>query len=371
MYRMHEIASFKRGIPRMKINYAMWMMEASGGTRVMCEIMNELSRRGHDVLITTRHNRLPFPMEAKINTVPYLRVASMGAMITNNIFKRSFSVDEMFLKIMAKNMPNCDINVAHSFIDALQIYRSGKGIPFHHMQHLEELVFPAPYDQKRAKEVAENLSIKKFVNSIWLRDQMKEKYGYELPIINPAIDHSIFFPRKSNRNTNKLRVLCFGKQTRWKGFPEALSAMKNVLEKKDNIEFIAYGAKRPNYNSNVPYNFIRFPSDDELAKLYSTSDLVICPSWYESFPLPPLEAMACRAPVITTRFGTEDYAFHEKNCLVVPPKDPKLLSDAILRLLEDNDLREDFKKEGVKTAMRFTWDKSVDKIEAVFKEALN
>jgi len=41
---------------------------------------------------------------------------------------------------------------------------------------------------------------------------------------------------------------------------------------------------------------------------------------YESFPLFPLEAMACGLAVITTAPGTEDYAVNQENCLVVEPK---------------------------------------------------
>ncbi|MCD6371873.1 MAG: hypothetical protein J7L39_04115 [Candidatus Aenigmarchaeota archaeon] len=136
-------------------------------------------------------------------------------------------------KKIAKSMPDCEINVAHSFIDAIHIFRSGKGIPFHHMQHFEELIFSDPYDKRRAKEVAMNSLINKITNSIWLKNQMKEKYGYDLPVVNPAIDHNVFYPREDvNKNTNKFRVLCFGKQSRWEGFPEVLEAMRIVMKEK-------------------------------------------------------------------------------------------------------------------------------------------
>ena len=97
---------------------------------------------------------------------------------------------------------------------------------------------------------------------------------------------------------------------------------------------------------------------------------MLCPSLYESFPLPPLEAMACGTPVVTTRIGTEDYAFNEKNCLVVPPRQPKAIAEAILRLLKDDSMQERFRKEGLKTAKQFTYDNTVDKLEKIFKESI-
>lgn len=110
--------------------------------------------------------------------------------------------------------------------------------------------------------------------------------------------------------------------------------------------------------------------NDDLARLYSSADIVICPSWYESFPLYPLEAMVCGTPIVTTPYGTEDYAFHEKNCLVVPPQDPKSLANSILRLLKDGNLREEFRKEGLITASQFTWERTVNKVEEPFRKGI-
>ncbi len=355
----------------MKINYTMWIIEPTGGTRVLCEIINRLSKRGHDVSITTINKEIPFPLEPKINRIQtdkLSRLLRLGVAGVDKFLGFPVSVDDVLSKKMAKVMPDCDINVAHSIIDAIHIFRSEKGIPFHHMQHLEELIFQDQYGKSKAKEVAANPLINKIVNSIWLKNQMKEKYGYDSPVVNPAIDHSVFYPREVEKNANKMRILCFGKQERWKGFPEALRAMEIVMKKRKGIEFVVYGSRQPLYESNVRYTFVKFPSDDELARLYSSADIVICPSWYESFPLPPLEAMACGAPVITTRYGTEDYAFHEKNCLVFPPKNSNALANAVLRLLADEDLRGRFKKEGPKTAKQFTWDETLDKVEKLFKK---
>jgi len=80
--------------------------------------------------------------------------------------------------------------------------------------------------------------------------------------------------------------------------------------------------------------------------------------------------MACGTPIVTTPYGTEDYAFHEQNCLIVPPKDPKSLADATLRLLNNEPLREKFRQEGPRTAKRFTWEKTTDEIEKLFNKSI-
>jgi glycosyltransferase involved in cell wall biosynthesis len=80
--------------------------------------------------------------------------------------------------------------------------------------------------------------------------------------------------------------------------------------------------------------------------------------------------MACGIPVVTTPIGVEDYAVNEENCLVVPPRDPTAMANAISRLLSDQGLTERLSKEGLKTAGRFTWDKTTDAVERIFTESL-
>jgi glycosyltransferase involved in cell wall biosynthesis len=173
-------------------------------------------------------------------------------------------------------IPDCDINIATFCYTAFSVFRSGKGIHFYHMQHYEPLFFNDPYLQKIAGETY-SLPLNKIANSLWLQQQIKERYGITPPIVNPTIDHSLFYPREVEREGNSLKVLCFAKETRWKVFPEALQAMEMVMKQRNDVEFLAYGMSKPSYPANIPYRFIQAPSDDELAHLYSSVDVVICP----------------------------------------------------------------------------------------------
>lgn len=108
-----------------------------------------------------------------------------------------------------------------------------------------------------------------------------------------------------------------------------------------------------------------------MATLYSSADVFIYPSYAESFGLPPLEAMACGVPVVTTDCkGNRDYAINDINCLIVPPGDPTALARAILKVLTNDKLRERLIENGIATAKQFTWDKVVNRVEEAFKEAL-
>ena len=127
----------------------------------------------------------------------------------------------------------------------------------------------------------------------------------------------------------------------------------------------------PMTGAKFPYRIVSPPTDEALARLYSDSDVFVSPSWLEGFPLPPLEAMACGTPVVTTSVGTEDYALDGLNALVVPSRQPDALAKSILQLLKDDSLREALTQEGLRTADQFSWDRTTDCLEAILHRSLD
>ena len=358
----------------MRINYTMDYLEAYGGIRTTNIIANKLVERGHEVTVTLMEPQpLLFDWKAQIIFAEDINKTirrKLSNLINRELKAFPFPGVYAIIDSLTQVTPNCDINVAQTWLTVYPVYRSKKGLPFHHLQHFEEIFFNGR-PEKQFFDEGMYLPVHRTVNSIWCQNQVKQRYGYCLPIINPGIDHSIFYPRNVERDRSKKRILCLGKDfVIWKGFLEAVESVKLVMQKRNDIEFLAYGAKPLRGHYDVPIKFIENPSNEELAILYSSVDVLICPSWYESFPGPPIEAMACGTPVVTTKYGTEDYAQHEENSLVVMPKDIKGMADAILRLLSDSDLKEKFREKGPQTAKCFTWDKTVDKFEKLFHMAL-
>jgi len=240
------------------------------------------------------------------------------------------------------------------------------------MQHDETLFYEEGYTKNLASE-SYCLPLKKIANSIWLRDRIvgKNLGDAVMPIVNPAIDHNIFKNGyQHNRSPKKTTIVALGKETPWKGLPNLFEALAIVHKSLPNIELQLFGCSKlsPNFNTyGVPYVCVGRKVDSELAQLYADAHLVVSPSWYESFPLPQLEAMAVGTPVVTTKFGTEDYAIDGENSLVVLPKDSKQMSSAILKMLGDVSLREQCIENGLKTAAKFTWENATDAVERILK----
>lgn len=322
----------------MRINYTMMGISKTGGPLVLYNIMNRLAERGHQVSLTLPRGNVDLlsPKIKQIIPQGSWAKANLLAFKAGDLLLKKTTGEDFYLNIyrssdvLEKIMPQCDINVATFCFTAFPVFRAGRGIPFYHMQHYEELLFGDPHQKALVTETY-YLPLHKIANSIWLRDRIKEKFGEDVPIVNPGINTGVFKPRGGKRvNGSKKRVVCYGSNVVWKGFKDAVETMEIVFSERKDIEWIVFGLSPLKvYSREAPYAFRQAIFGEKLAELYSSADAVFCPSWYESFPLPPIEAMACGTPVVATRYGTEDYCFHEDNCLVVPPKEPKLMAEAI------------------------------------------
>lgn len=110
-------------------------------------------------------------------------------------------------------------------------------------------------------------------------------------------------------------------------------------------------------------------SEDDLAALYSSCRAFIFPSLYEGFGLPPLEAMACGAPVITSRIRSIMEVVGDAAHLV-EPRDAKALAESIIQLLEDERERERLSRRGRERAREFTWEKTAARTLELYRQVI-
>lgn len=114
------------------------------------------------------------------------------------------------------------------------------------------------------------------------------------------------------------------------------------------------------------------PEQKRIGDILRNTDIYICNSEYESFGLPTLEAMTCGATVITTDTGgMRDFVQDGKNALVIQKNDNKDMEEKIELLIKDNKLRQKLAEEGIKTAQRFQWENSIEKIEEYYRKIAN
>ena len=115
---------------------------------------------------------------------------------------------------------------------------------------------------------------------------------------------------------------------------------------------------------------IPFISRDEMPSLYASHDVFVFPSLVEGMPLTLLEAMASAMPVVTTETsGMADVVENEVNGLLVPPANSEHLADAVEKVCLSAKLRRELGQAAQITMRRFTWERVVEKLEAVLRQA--
>ncbi len=115
--------------------------------------------------------------------------------------------------------------------------------------------------------------------------------------------------------------------------------------------------------------FAGYVSQDELPRWYQAADLFVYPSLYEGFGLPPLEAMACGIPVVTSNAASLPEVVGDA-ALQVAPDDGSALADAIVRALTDRALREQMIARGIVQAARFSWTRTARETVALYRTVL-
>lgn len=107
-----------------------------------------------------------------------------------------------------------------------------------------------------------------------------------------------------------------------------------------------------------------------LPVFYSSADVFVFPSLYEGFGLPPLEAMACGAPVITSNRSSLPEIVGNAGILV-NPESPKEIAQAVWKVLSDKNLRDQLIKKGLEQVQQFSWEEAAQKTLAVYQSVLN
>jgi alpha-1,3-rhamnosyl/mannosyltransferase len=116
--------------------------------------------------------------------------------------------------------------------------------------------------------------------------------------------------------------------------------------------------------------FLPSVPDDELAVLYSSAAVFVFPSLGEGFGLPPLEAMACGAPVIAANTSAVPEVVGSA-AILIDPADGSALTTAMVRLLEDATRRDALSRAGRARAADFSWERCARQTRAVYQRVVS
>ena len=211
------------------------------------------------------------------------------------------------------------------------------------------------------------------VNSTWLKERINSEFPdkkIELCLNALEEEYKIGNVRKRS-DLRKLRIISYsGRGVAWKGFEEMAKGVKMAKKQRPDIDFQwrVYGTL-PNslqYAANEKlFEELGFITPQDLIAEYLSADVMLSASWYESFPLFPLEGMGLGAAVVATMPGCEDYVEHCMNAYVVEAKNPSSISEALINLADNENLRLKLVQNGLETIKKFSWKKSSENLNSI------
>jgi glycosyltransferase involved in cell wall biosynthesis len=168
---------------------------------------------------------------------------------------------------------------------------------------------------------------------------------------------SVVEPRKNiGALVDVLRVL------RERGYPHRLlvAGRKGWLY-QDTFDHV----KQAGMESQV--DFLDHVPDADLPALFAACDAFVFPSLYEGFGLPPLEAMACGAPVVCSNVSSLPEVVGDA-ALLVSPRDIGEMSNAVERVITNRALRDELRAKGFAQAAKFLWERAARETLAVYEQ---
>jgi glycosyltransferase involved in cell wall biosynthesis len=258
-------------------------------------------------------------------------------------------------------------------------------------------LIPWVYDKDRSFLWKENMKWMPTVDHIitiskFSKDEIFKYLNYpkeRIDIIYPAVDHELYHPipskeilKQFNISDEDKIVLYVGSETPRQNVPVLIKAFKTLKKLMPKVKLVKIGESQSRdarvdilklinqYELNNDVIFTGYIPESEMPKWYSASDLLIYPCEYAGFGLPPLEAMACGTPVITSN-TTSLPEVVGKAGIMIDPHDEERLADEMYRVLNDTKLSKNMTEMGLERAKLFNWDESAQQTLEVYKAMEN
>ena len=218
--------------------------------------------------------------------------------------------------------------------------------------------------------------------SLWLKKCVEESFlkNNVVRLIYNGIDLETFKKTDKAEARNELglpqdkKIVLFsangGVKNPFKGGDFVFEAFEKLKNRKD-ILFLNIGGKNEEKSENwLDFGYVKDPQT--MAKLYSAADIYLFPTLADNCPLTAIESLACGLPVVTFETGgVPEIIENNKTGLVVEYKNGEMLTSALEKLLDDDDLRQKMSENALEVSKKFAKEKMVQEYFELYKELLH
>lgn len=340
----------------------MYLNSPSGGFKVVYEYANRLASFGHQ--ITVVHPRAIEPQPGLIPAVKK-RLWKYKQRLVNRPLISWFAVNAsvnllLVSDLREENIPDADVIFATACETAfpVAIFSTHKGKKFSLVQSYETWNQPEEVVLASWKLPLHKIVISRNLFEIASEIGERSRTTY----IPNGIDFTEF-RLQTPLDQRGLRIGMLAHPNENKGTKDGLQAIELVKRQIPELQAILFGTEPrlefiPNWIS-----YERQPAKARLVDLYNSCRIFLNPSWAEGWGLTSAEAMACGCALVTTdNGGAREFSVDGETALVTPIKHPELLADQVLKLLNDDSLRQKLALSGSRSIQEFTWERAVNSL---------
>lgn len=340
------------------------VQNATGGYKMVYMYANRFVDLGNDVFIYYLCRReklfsnftLPFPIK-------YI-VAKILAKKGPNWFNLNKKIKGIAVsEITNSSIGNSDIVIATAVNTAEPVFNlnNEKGKKAYFIQDFENWEVPNDLVYRTY-----SLGMKNIVVSKWLKETVDRYSRDESIMISNGIDTSIFYNKELDRIPHSI-VLQYRK-AEYKGPMYAIKAIEKLHKIYPDLCVSIISTEECPEKLPTFCTYHKNVTPEEVSQINNKSIVFICTSINEGFGLPGLEAMACGCVVCSSSYkGVLEYAKDGCNSLLSPIKDVDTMVDNVVKVFEDNSLRNMLINNGLKTAT----EKSFNDMGNLFINVLN
>lgn len=254
--------------------------------------------------------------------------------------------------------------------------RKGRSLHFNFKNRLWHRLYHMPRYYVSIKTADHALCVGR---EVWTLLQLKYNLNPDQVSYAPTgVDERFFVHREPTRSPSA-RLLFAGTWLDQRGIFYMREALRNLVSRLPGLRLTIAGcgseagAIRDFFDPGLrPHlEVISIVPSSRMPELFAQNDIFVFPSILEGTPLAVQEAMASGMAVITTETcGMVDLIDNDFNGLLIPPADSRALENAIWKLSQDPELRFRLGRAAQRTMRRFTWSRTIDKVEGAYASAL-
>lgn len=336
-------------------------------------LAEHLAQHGHEVhVITSLDEGLPEESCEKgfhIHRLPRVRIRFAGVF--------AFWID--IVRTLQKIKP--DIVHAQSFGSGMPALLSNRllKIPYVIYGRGSDVYLPDWFTKLTAKGILKNASAVIALTK-HMKDAMQAIYSRDVIIVPNGINLNEIAETEAEGGNPGKKILFVGRLHPVKGTQYLLGAMSIVHRELPEAKLILVGdgeerehleTLTDNLGIRECVEFAGGVPHERVEDYMNQAEVFVLPSLSEGFPVTILEAMACGLPVVATRVGgIPDIIEDGTNGYLIDAMNPEQIAEALLKLLQNEELQKDISDKNRETAEKYRWDTVAATLEGIYQDSL-